>query len=130
MLKLAPKLFDASDAAVIITRPDFDYPGPTVVYANPAASRLTGYSVAEMVGGSPRMLQGPATTLASRKAMARALRNRESCRVVVKNYRKTGELYDCEIEIRPVCDADGEVIYAIAFEQERPIRRGRRRSAG
>jgi len=58
---------------------------------------------------------------------APALRRGEPCQVVVKNYRKNGDAYDCEIEIRPIRDAEGKVIYAVAFERERARRPGRRR---
>ncbi|WP_333586492.1 PAS domain-containing protein [Phenylobacterium sp.] len=127
MLDFVRRAFAEVEFAVILTDADFAYPGPTVLYANAAASRLTGYDRQEMVGRSPRILQGPATTVASRKAMAQALRRGEPCQVMVKNYRKNGEVYDCEIEIRPIRDKAGEVIYAIAFEKERTRRPGRRK---
>lgn len=35
--------------------------GPKIVYANPAACEITGYRADELVGQSPKMLQGPDT---------------------------------------------------------------------
>lgn len=130
MLEFMRRAFADSDFAVIVTDADFTYPGPTVLYANARAADLTGYGVEEMVGRSPRILQGEATSVASRKVMSRALRDGEPCQLVVKNYRKNGEPYDCEIEIRPIRDPAGQVIYAVAFEQERSRRPGRRRAPG
>ena len=127
MLDFVRRAFSESDFAVILTDADFAFPGPTVLFANEAAGALTGYLPEEMVGRSPRILQGEGTTVASRKTMSQALRRGEPCQVVVKNYRKNGEAYDCEIEIRPIRDAEGKVIYAVAFERERPRRPGRRR---
>ena len=47
--------------AVLITDADLTSPGPNILYANAAFCRLTGYSVEELVGRSPRLLQGPRT---------------------------------------------------------------------
>lgn len=130
MLEFVRRAFEDSEFAVIVTDADFAYPGPTVLYANSRAADLTGYGVEEMIGSSPRILQGPSTSVVSRKMMSKALRDGEPCQLVVKNYRKSGELYDCEIEIHPIRDPAGEVIYAVAFERERSRRPGRRRAAG
>ncbi|MGL4808181.1 MAG: PAS domain-containing protein, partial [Giesbergeria sp.] len=44
---------------VIVTDAHMEGSGPRIVYANPAFSRLTGYSLDEVVGRSPSLLQGP-----------------------------------------------------------------------
>ncbi|WP_297511782.1 PAS domain-containing protein [uncultured Caulobacter sp.] len=128
MLDHLVKIYADSDIAVIVTDANFSDEGPTILFANAAAQRMTGYARAEMVGRSPRMLQGAETSLASRKALARAIRQNDHSAVVLRNYRKNGEPYDCAISVEVLRNRAGAPELAIAFEQERPIRAGRRRA--
>src|SRR3954463_4474392 len=52
---------EAAGGAVLITSPNLDEPGPTIEYANPAFLRMTGYTMEEVIGRTPRFLQGPRT---------------------------------------------------------------------
>ncbi len=47
----------------IITRDRWEKGGVEILYANPGFCRLTGYSVAELVGQNTRLLHGPKTDL-------------------------------------------------------------------
>merc|ERR1712113_402574 len=49
-------LADNSFDALLMTDP-----GGTIVYANKAFTKLTGYEQAEVIGKSPKLLQGPGT---------------------------------------------------------------------
>lgn len=44
---------------VTITTADLDAPGPVIVYVNAALCRMTGYGPEDLLGQSPRILQGP-----------------------------------------------------------------------
>ena len=46
-----------SQTAVVVTDGGLAPPGPVIVYANAAFERMTGYSSAELLGRSPRLLQ-------------------------------------------------------------------------
>jgi hypothetical protein len=48
----------------------------------------------------------------------------------LENYRKGGEPYLCEIDVRPICGEDGLPLAFIAFEREVVRRRGRPSQAG
>ncbi len=130
MLNYLSRQFALSDTAIVITDVDFSATGPTILFANTATERMTGYPPAEMVGRTPRMLQGEGTTLASRKALARAIRHDDRSTVVIRNYRKNGEPYDCAISVEILRDQTGAPVLALAREHERPIRAGRRRTYG
>lgn len=116
---------DRLATAVVVTSSGLAAPGPIIRYVNPSFLRLTGYERHEILGRSPRMLQGRRTRT---EVMRDALAGRGSCHTVVTNYRKNGEPYLCEIDIRPIRDADGNVQAFVAFEREVVRRRGRPRA--
>lgn len=112
------------ETAVVLTDAALDQPGPIIRYANPAFCALTGYDRGELVGSSPRRLQGKATNALTLRALSRALRAGERFHGYLANYRKSGEEYLCEIDARPIAGPDGAA-YFIAFEREVRRRRGR-----
>jgi PAS domain S-box-containing protein len=58
---LARMVLEQAPEAILITTADRNPPGPTIVYVNPAFTRLTGYWLEEVVGRSPQILEGPNT---------------------------------------------------------------------
>ena len=52
---------EASGEAILITSAELNEPGPRIEYANPAFMRMTGYAAPEILGRTPRLLQGPET---------------------------------------------------------------------
>ncbi|MDI1364275.1 MAG: PAS domain-containing protein [bacterium] len=120
------RLSAGSDLAVLVTDGALAAPGPTILYVNPAFEQMTGFEAAEVLGETPRVLQGPRTSLAARKAMAKALRDGERHTTVVVNYRKSGEPYHCEIDLFPIVSASGELVNVVALEREVDRGPGRR----
>lgn len=119
---LVAALTTGSETAVVVTDGELSHPGPTILYVNGAFERMTGYSRAELVGRTPRMLQGEKTSLATRRTLGRALRQGKRMKVALINYRKSGEPYRCEVEVFPILDRDGVLVNAVALERE--VRRG------
>lgn len=62
----------ARDSIIITEAEPFDLPGPRIIYCNEAFTRATGYSVAEVIGQTPRILQGPKTDPEARAKMRAA----------------------------------------------------------
>jgi len=112
---------------VILTDAFGDDRGPTIIYVNRALERLTGYDAAELVGRSPQILQGKATSPFAVRAMSSALRAGEPFHTCMTNYRQDGESYLCQIDIRPITNGRGEIEHYIAFEREVVRRRVRAR---
>lgn len=57
--------------------------------------------------------------------VARSLREQGRFRGVLENYRRSGEPYLCEIDVRAIVDRTGRPEAFIAFEREVVRRRGR-----
>jgi len=122
---LIAALADSRDVAVVLTDGQLTPPGPTILYVNTTFERMTGFDRAEILGKNPRIFQGPGTSLAARKRLARALRAGERHSATLVNYRKSGEAYLCAIEVFPILGPQGELINAVALEREVQRRPGR-----
>ena len=116
-------LGETSKTAILLT--DAVAASPTILYANPAFCLMTGFEAHEVVGQSPRMLQGPRTNRLVLRSLARALREAKPFSGCVANYRKSGEEYHCQIDIEPLFSRSGELEHFVAFESEVKRRRGR-----
>lgn len=123
--QLIAALADDLDIGVVLTDGILSSPGPHILYVNSTLERMTGFDRDEILGKNPRIFQGPGTSLAARKRLARALRNGERHSTTLVNYRKSGEAYLCAIDVFPILAADGQLINAIALEREVERRPGR-----
>tara|TARA_B110000444_G_scaffold189916_1_gene179419 strand:- start:170 stop:568 length:399 start_codon:yes stop_codon:yes gene_type:complete len=61
-----------------------------IIYANKAFKSLTGYGVGEVLGKTPKILQGPATDKKVISRLATALRKGISFKGKAINYKKNG----------------------------------------
>ena len=124
-LALLATCIDNLGDAVLITAvaPEGTRPRFPIVFANPAFERMTGYSVAEVLGRSPAFLQGPGTDPAELRRLDQALRACEPVQVELLNYRKTGERYWVELAIVPVRDESGRTRHFVAIERDTTERR-------
>ncbi|WP_162596256.1 PAS domain S-box protein [Methylobacterium sp. 17Sr1-1] len=109
---------DAIGEAVIITDAQLDRPGPHIEYVNPAFSRLTGYSADEVLGKTPRILQGPLTDRALLDRLRFDLETREAFQGSSINYRKDGTSYRLYWHITPLRNQAGELTHWVALQRE------------
>lgn len=110
---------------VVVTSAEIERPGPTILYANPAFGQLTGRDPDDILGLSPRFMQGQQTRRASLDDYRRALARGERFHGYLTNYRGDGSRYRAEIDCRPCRDGDGRIYAFIAFEREVTRRIGR-----
>jgi sigma-B regulation protein RsbU (phosphoserine phosphatase) len=101
-----------------ITIADLRLPDNPLIYANAGFERLTGYSVAEVIGRNCRFLQGPATDPATVDALRRAIRERHAVTVQLLNYRKDGTPFWNRLSITPVADSSGAVTHFIGVQSD------------
>jgi diguanylate cyclase (GGDEF)-like protein/PAS domain S-box-containing protein len=104
-----------------------------VVYANAAFQRLSGYSWDELIGQDLRRLQGSDREQEGRTRLREAIGRGESCRALMRNYRKDGTQFWNEVVIQPMRGGDGNVTHIVGFHRdvgERAPRADLRRSPG
>jgi diguanylate cyclase (GGDEF)-like protein/PAS domain S-box-containing protein len=89
-----------------------DYP---VVYVNAAFEVLTGYSAADVLGTNLRLLQGTDREQEGLRRVRDALARGTECRVLLRNYRKSGEMLWNEMYLQPMRNGDGLPTHYVAF---------------
>lgn len=79
----------------------------SVVFVNSAFERITGYASAEVVGKRPGMLHCNDVEQPALRELKRAIAEERAITVVLRNYRKNGELFWNELSVVPVHDDGG-----------------------
>ncbi len=91
----------------------------SIEWANPAFTRITGYTLAEAKGRKPgSFLQGPDSDPATIAHMRTCLLAGQGFRVQLLNYAKDGHTYWLEIATQPVTGPDGTITNYIAIETD------------
>jgi PAS domain S-box-containing protein len=109
---------NANDAVLITEAEPINEPGPRIIYVNEAFSRMTGYSLEEVVGKTPRILQGPDTDRQPRDKIRQALSKWQPVNVELLNYRKDGTPFWVELSIVPVADESGWFTHWVSVQRE------------
>jgi diguanylate cyclase (GGDEF)-like protein/PAS domain S-box-containing protein len=103
------------DGVVVVDALAADQP---VVYANPAFTRMTGYPAEELLGRNLRLLQGDDREQDARQRLQQAIRTGESCRVLIRNYRKDGALFWNEVALQPLKNPEGRVTHFVGYHRD------------
>jgi len=90
----------------------------TIEYVNPKIEEITGYSVVEMIGRNPRLLQSGETSPAQYEELWQTITAGREWRGVFYNRRKTGEHYWERDIISPVTDAAGTFSHYVAIKED------------
>ncbi|WMS85715.1 sensor domain-containing diguanylate cyclase [Pleionea litopenaei] len=129
-MKLPDQIFkQAADNAldvIMITAVDFDDPGNnTIVYVNDAFVELFGYSKQEIIGQSPRVLQGPNTDPATRDKIRAALTQGLPVTSEIINYGKHGQEFWIDLKMVPLFNSDNEITHFLFIERDLSSRKNR-----
>ncbi|KAF2509142.1 PAS domain-containing protein [Flavobacterium foetidum] len=89
-----------------------------IIFASSGIKKMTGYKEEEILGKTPKMFQGPATSEKDLDEIREALKLRVPFEKTLENYRKNGKTYKCRIDASPVFNLKGEVSHFIAFEKQ------------
>ena len=122
-LRLLSTAVEQATESILITGAELDFPGPQIMFVNPAFTLMTGYTAEEVMGKTPRILQGPRT---DRKVLDRLRYNLERGEVFTGetvNYRKDGRPYDQEWQIAPIRNAAGLITHFVSLLRDVTVRR-------
>ena len=114
---------DASEG-IIITSADLSTEGgPRIVFVNEGFTRMTGYTIEDVIGKPIGVLAGPATDPEMLDTLARNLARGLPYSAVTTNYRKDGSEFFNEWKISPVRDSEGHITHFVAIQSDVTERR-------
>jgi PAS domain S-box-containing protein len=108
----------ANDAILITEAEPVDLPGPRILYANEAFTRTTGYSLEEILGQTPRILQGEGSSREARDQIRAALESWQSIVVELLNYKKDGTPFWVELSIVPIANQSGWYTHWVSIQRD------------
>lgn len=121
MRMLSSAVTAASDA-IIVTDNDLS-PTPTVLYANPAFTRLTGYTSEELIGRRTHETFGARIDSETAANIQQILRSGREFHGEITNYTKDGRCLNLELDIVPVLDSTGRVTNFVAVRRDISLRK-------
>lgn len=112
-------LQNSQDIVIVTEAGDIDSPtGPKIIYVNAAFEKLTGYSASDVIGETPRILQGKHTDPDTLARIRTALLEKKSIREKILNYGKTGHPYWLDMNIFPLTNRYGDITHYAAIERD------------
>ena len=121
-LELKDRALAASAEGITIA--DASLPDNPLIYVNAGFERLTGYSVADVLGRNCRFLQGPGTDAETVDTLRRAICGKREVTVQLLNYRKDGTPFWNRLSITPVQDRGGTVTHFIGVQSDVTAEKG------
>lgn len=111
-VRLLSSALEAAGNGIIITNPQ-----GIIQWANPAFSRLCGYSQQELLGHTPRILNSGQQSKAYYQALWEAISKGNNWSSETVERAKNGNLYTVSQTITPIID-DGELTHFIAIHED------------
>ncbi|MDX1960499.1 MAG: diguanylate cyclase [Leptospiraceae bacterium] len=109
---------NATDSIIITSASPINGKFPVIVYANKTSTKITGYEVSEIIGLTPRVLQGEKTDKNTLKEISRALKNWETVDVEILNYKKDGTEFWSHLSITPIKDKKGFYTHWVSVQRD------------
>jgi PAS domain S-box-containing protein len=114
--QILTQILDSCVNGVTLADPDLeDMP---IVYANKAFERMTGYTQEEIIGRNCRFLQGADRDQEELQKLREALNNNRQIEITLRNFRKDGSLFYNKLNITPLFDNNGNVIYFLGVQYD------------
>jgi PAS domain S-box-containing protein len=104
--------------SILITELELEEPGPKIVYVNDGFTRMTGYSREEVIGKTPRILQGEKTDRKVLDKLKSRLSDGQPFFGHTVNYRKDGSEFVNQWDIHPLTDRDGNITHWVSYQHD------------
>ena len=117
-LHLLGAAVESAQESFIITDAQLAAPGPHILFANPAAEKLSGYRRDELVGRTPRIFQGPLTNQEALRRLKEELGRGSPFHGVTTNYRKDGTPFLIDWNIAPVRNQTGKITHFVSVQRD------------
>ncbi|MDX8406904.1 MAG: ATP-binding protein [Mariprofundaceae bacterium] len=89
-----------------------------IEYANPAFERITGYAVAEVLGGSPGILKSGKHPPEFYQDFWKRISSGKAWSGKMTDKRKDGSLYTARVSVTPVLDEQGMISHYIGMQED------------
>lgn len=107
------QFLDAVPTSIIITDAS---PDQLIVFVNRAFEEETGYLREEVINRNPRFLQADDRNQPDRAIFRDAIKNLSTCKALLRNYRKNGEMFWNEVFLSPVFDEHNQVTHFMSIQ--------------
>src|SRR5215510_530068 len=122
-LRLLKTAIEQSSESVMIMTAQLDPPGPRILYINSAFTKMTGYAPEEVIGKTPRILDGPKTDPAVLDRLRKECAAGKVFHGETIKYRKDGSEFHLEWTAGPVRKERGKVTHIVATQRDVTERR-------
>ena len=123
-LRLFESVITNTNDAILITEAELvDESGGRIVYVNAAFTNMTGFSIDEVIGKTPKIFRGPQTDTRELQKLQDAVKNWQSCEVELLNYKKDGTRFWTNFTIVPVADKGGNFTHWISVQRDVTMRK-------
>jgi PAS domain S-box-containing protein len=116
--RLPESALDCLEESVVVIESQLDAPGPRILFVNRGFEVMTGYRAQEVVGRSPRFLQGPRTQRDVLERLVSTLNGGREFQGQILNYHKDGTELNVQLRVCPVMSADGRVTHFVAVARK------------
>jgi len=110
------QILDSCVNGVTLTDPDIE--DAPIVYANKAFEDMCGYPKEEIVGRNCRFLQGKDRDQPEIDKLRQAIKKGEAVEVTLRNYKKDGVLFYNRLDIKPLLDDRGNIVYYLGVQYD------------
>src|SRR6202453_1104348 len=107
-----------NDIVMVTESKPFDEPGLRILFVNPAFEKVTGYRPDEVLGRSPRFMQGPNTSQDEILRIEAALDARKPVRAELLNFQKDRTAFWVEIEANTTRSPSTGAEYFVFIERD------------
>ncbi|MEH6650265.1 MAG: EAL domain-containing protein [Motiliproteus sp.] len=112
-LLLMERAIESSNNGIAIS--DLQQHDNPYIYVNPAFEQITGYQSEEILGRNGRVLLNGDTDQLAVDKLKQALHGKQSVEVVLRNYKRNGDMFWNDLSMAPVRDGEADATHFISI---------------